>query len=56
MTIARWLSIMFHPFVMAGVMVGAAAAARQSTEAAVRSVAIVALFTIVPLAVLMWRR
>jgi len=56
MTIARWLSIIFHPFVMVGVMVGAAAAARQGTAAAVRSVATVALFTIVPLAVLMWRQ
>ena len=28
--IARWLSIVFHPFVMVGVMVGVAAAARQA--------------------------
>ena len=51
--IARWISVLFHPFVMVGVMVGAAAAARQSAGEALRSVATVALFTIVPLAVLM---
>ena len=56
MILARWLSIVFHPFVMVGVMVGAAAAARQTAGEAVRSVGTVALFTIVPLAVLMWRQ
>lgn len=56
MTIARWLSIIFHPFVMVGVMVGTAAAGRQSAGAAVRTVAMVVLFTIVPIAVLMWRQ
>ena len=55
-TIARYLSVVFHPFVMIGVMVGAAAAARQSAAEAVRAVATVALFTIVPLALLMWRQ
>ena len=54
--IARWLSIIFHPFVMVGVMVGTAAAARQTAGEALGSVAIVALFTIVPLAVLMARQ
>lgn len=54
MMVARWLSIIFHPFAMVGVMVGAAAAARQTRGEAVRSVGVVALFTIVPLAVLMW--
>ena len=47
-TIARWLSIVFHPFVMVGVMVGAAAAARQTAGESVRSFGIVVLFTIVP--------
>jgi membrane-associated phospholipid phosphatase len=56
MRVARWLSIVFHPFVMVGVMAGAAAAARQATGEAVRSVGIVALFTVVPLAALMWRQ
>ena len=51
--IARWLSISFHPFVMVGVMVGTAAAARQTAGEALRTVAIVALFTIVPLMILM---
>jgi membrane-associated phospholipid phosphatase len=54
--IARWLSIVFHPFVMVGVMVGAAAAARQTRGEAVRSVGLVMLVTIVPLALLMWRQ
>ena len=54
--IAQWISIIFHPFVMVGVMVGAAAAARQGAQGAVRAVAVTALFTIVPLAVLMWRQ
>jgi hypothetical protein len=53
---ARWISILFHPFVMVGVMVGGAAAARQSAGAAVRSVAVTVLFTMVPMAVLMWRQ
>src|SRR5687767_2268034 len=55
-TIARWLSIIFHPFVMVSVMVGGVAAARQTAGAAARTVAVAALFTIVPLAVLMWRQ
>ena len=53
---ARWLSIIFHPFVMVGVMVGTVAAARQTAGQALVGVAIVALFTIVPLAVLMFRQ
>jgi hypothetical protein len=51
--IARWLSIIFHPFVMVAVMVGTAAAARQTAGEALRSVAIVALFTMVPLMIAM---
>jgi membrane-associated phospholipid phosphatase len=56
MTIARWLSIIFHPFVMIGVMVGAAAARRQTAGEAIQTVALVVLFTIVPVAILMWRQ
>ena len=56
MTIARLLSIVFHPFVMIGVMVGVAAASRQTAGETARSVGLVALFTIAPLAVLMWRQ
>lgn len=55
-TIARWLSIVLHPFVMVGVMVGSAAAARQTGRDAARTVAIVILFTIAPLIVLMVRQ
>ncbi len=54
--LARSLSIIFHPFVMVGVMVGTAAAARQTPGEALRSVAIVMLFTVVPLAALMIRQ
>ena len=54
--IARWLSIIFHPFVMVGVMVGTAAAERQTAGEALRTVSIVVLFTIVPLAILMVRQ
>ena len=56
MTIARWVSIIFHPFVMAGVLAGTAAATRHTRGEALRSVGIVALFTILPLAALMWRQ
>jgi len=55
-SLARWLSISLHPFVMIGVLVGAAAASRQSGGEALRSVLLVVLFTIVPLAVLMVRQ
>jgi len=56
MRVARWLSIIFHPFVMVAVLVGAAASARQTAEEALRSVVTVVLFTVVPVAVLMWRQ
>lgn len=55
-TLARWLSIVFHPFVMVGVMVGMAASARQTRGEALGSVAIVVLFTVVPVATLMVRQ
>ena len=54
--IARCLSIILHPFVMVGVLVGTVAAARQTAGEALRSIAIVMLFTIVPLAALMIRQ
>ena len=56
MIIARWVSMLFHPFVMVGVMVGTAAAGRGSPGDALRSVGTVVLFTVVPIAVLMWRQ
>jgi hypothetical protein len=55
-TAARWLSVLLHPFVMVGIMVGVAAAARQTRAEAAGSVGIVTLFTIAPLAILMWRQ
>ena len=54
--VARWVSIVAHPFVMVGVMVGSAAARRNSAGEVVRSVLIVLAFTIVPLLVLMVRQ
>ena len=56
MRLAHWLSVVFHPFVMVGVMVGVAASARQTQGDALRAILLVALFTIVPMAVLMWRQ
>jgi membrane-associated phospholipid phosphatase len=56
MAVARWLSIIAHPFVMVGVMVGAAAARRHSAGEAIRSVLIVGAFTIIPMLVLMVRQ
>jgi hypothetical protein len=56
MIAARWLSIVAHPFVMVAVMVGSAAAARQTQGEALRSVAIVVVVTIVPLLILMTRK
>jgi hypothetical protein len=53
---ARWLSIVAHPFVMVGVMVGAVAARRSSGGDATRSVLIVMAFTVAPLLVLMVRQ
>ncbi len=55
-SIACWLSILLHPFVMVGVMVGMAAASQQSGGDALRSVGLVIVLTIVPLAVLMARQ
>jgi hypothetical protein len=56
MTAARWLSIIAHPFAMVTVMVGTAAARRQTPGEALRSVALVVLVTIVPLLILMIRK
>jgi hypothetical protein len=53
---ARGLSILFHPFVMVVVLVGAAAFPRQSAAEALQSVAVVGAFTIVPLLLLMIRQ
>lgn len=53
--LARWLSVVFHPFVMVGVLVGVAAAARQPAGEAMRTIALVVGFTVVPICVLMIR-
>jgi hypothetical protein len=50
---ARWISIVLHPFVTVSVMVGTSAARRAGAGEAARMVGMVALFTIVPIAVLM---
>jgi membrane-associated phospholipid phosphatase len=54
--VARWLSLVAHPFVMVGVMVGTVAARRSSAGEALRSVAIVLAFTVIPMLVLMVRQ
>jgi len=54
--VARWLSVLAHPFVMVGIMVGVAAAARQPAGEALRSVVLVVVFTVVPLLALMVRQ
>ena len=56
MRAARWLSIIFHPFVMVGVLAGTAAAARQTAGEAMTSVGTVLAFTVVPLLFLMIRQ
>lgn len=53
---ARAISIVLHPFVMIGMLVGTAAIARQSAAEATRAVAVVAIFTVVPLLMLMTRQ
>jgi hypothetical protein len=52
--LARWLSILAHPFVMVGILVGVAAAGRGGTV--VSSLSVVAIFTVIPMAVLMVRQ
>jgi membrane-associated phospholipid phosphatase len=56
MTVARWVSLIAHPFVMVGVTAGAAVAGRHSAGEAIRTVLIVGAFTIIPLLVLMVRQ
>jgi membrane-associated phospholipid phosphatase len=51
--LARWVSILLHPFVTTAVMVGASAARLGTPHEAARSVMIVAFSAIVPIAVLM---
>jgi membrane-associated phospholipid phosphatase len=53
--LARWVSILAHPFVMAALLV-AVAAARQPASHAIQSVLLVVLAVVVPIALLMFRQ
>jgi hypothetical protein len=55
MRVARWISIVAHPFTMVALLVGVPAM-RHSPDHAVESVLVVAIAVIVPLAVLMCRQ
>jgi hypothetical protein len=52
-SVARWISILAHPFATIGLMVGVVAARQDAPEGALRSLAVVALFTLAPVALLM---
>jgi hypothetical protein len=52
--LARWLSIVLHPFVVIALMVAVTSVRLESGRSAGASVAMVAAFTIVPLAILMF--
>jgi membrane-associated phospholipid phosphatase len=54
--IARWVSIVAHPFVMIAVIVGATTARSGSSREVATNVGIVAFFAILPVAVLMVNR
>ena len=54
--IARWVSILAHPFVMVAVLVGGAALRFGTPADAARAVGAVTLLTLVPVAVLMVRQ
>lgn len=54
--IARWVSIVAHPFVMIAVVAGATTARVGSSNDVARNIGIVALFAICPVAVLMFDR
>jgi len=53
--LARWISIVAHPFVMVALLV-AVPAARQSSGSALQSALLVIVATVVPIAVLMFRQ
>lgn len=56
MALARWLSLLAHPFVTTTVMVAVMALHFGTPADAVRSVALVVAFGVVPLALLMYRQ
>jgi hypothetical protein len=53
--LARWISIVAHPFVMVGLLVGVAATGRSS-QRTVQSVTFIAMTVVLPVAVLMYRQ
>src|SRR4051812_44751701 len=53
--VARWVSILAHPFVMVALLV-AVVAMRQSSAKAAQSVIVIVIAVIVPIAVLMFRQ
>lgn len=53
-TAARWISILGHPFVMVGLMVGGAASRGGSRQEMLQSMLLVGLFALGPVAALMW--
>jgi hypothetical protein len=53
--LARWISILAHPFAMVALLV-AVPATRQSSGRAIQSVLLVAIAVIIPIAVLMFRQ
>jgi hypothetical protein len=55
MQLARWVSILAHPFVMVALLVGVPAM-RQSAGKAVQSVLLVVIAVVIPIAVLMFRQ
>jgi hypothetical protein len=55
-TLARWVSILAHPFVMVALMVLGAALRFGTPAEAVRTLGVVILLTLVPVAVLMLRQ
>jgi hypothetical protein len=52
-TLARWISIVAHPFVMVALMVGGAALRFGSPAEAAKTIALVALVTVMPVVLLM---
>jgi hypothetical protein len=55
-TIARWISIVAHPLVLALVLVGVSAAKLQGGPAAAQLLGLTAVVVVVPLWVFMWRK
>ena len=55
-TVARWVSVLAHPFVMAGVLSSVVATRLSPPAEAARTVALVLLMSVLPVAVLMIRQ